>query len=86
VCSNKIEILNVAGPGESKEPGVHDWTLNDVEVSESGGFRNGIHRKQLAGRYRTPASEGGEGKGGDRQLNFLLGQQPFCIRGRWFML
>jgi hypothetical protein len=27
VCSNKIEILNVAGPRESKEPGVYDWTL-----------------------------------------------------------
>jgi Circularly permutated YpsA SLOG family len=27
VCSNKIKILNVAGPRESKEPGVYDWTL-----------------------------------------------------------
>ena len=27
VCSKKIEILNVAGPGESKEPGIYDWTL-----------------------------------------------------------
>src|SRR4029077_13023889 len=27
LCSNKIEILNVAGPRESKEPGVYDWTL-----------------------------------------------------------
>jgi putative molybdenum carrier protein len=27
VCSNKIEILNVAGPRETKEPGVYDWTL-----------------------------------------------------------
>jgi hypothetical protein len=26
-CSNKIEILNVAGPRESKEPGVYEWTL-----------------------------------------------------------
>jgi hypothetical protein len=25
--SNKIEILNVAGPRESKEPGVYEWTL-----------------------------------------------------------
>jgi len=25
--SNKIEVLNVAGPRESKEPGVYDWTL-----------------------------------------------------------
>jgi hypothetical protein len=27
LCSNKIEILNVAGPRESKEHGVYDWTL-----------------------------------------------------------
>ena len=27
LCSNKIEILNVAGPRESKEPGVYHWTL-----------------------------------------------------------
>jgi hypothetical protein len=26
--SNKIEVLNVAGPRESKEPGVYAWTLN----------------------------------------------------------
>ena len=28
LCSKKIEILNVAGPRESKEPGVYEWTLN----------------------------------------------------------
>jgi hypothetical protein len=27
LSSNKIEILNVAGPRESKEPGVYEWTL-----------------------------------------------------------
>jgi hypothetical protein len=27
LCSNKIEILNVAGPRESKGSGVYDWTL-----------------------------------------------------------
>jgi hypothetical protein len=27
LCSNKIEVLNVAGPRESKEPGVYDWTV-----------------------------------------------------------
>src|ERR1700720_264504 len=26
--SNKIEVLNVAGPRESKEHGVYEWTLN----------------------------------------------------------
>ena len=27
LCSNKIEVLNVAGPRESKEPGVYEWIL-----------------------------------------------------------
>jgi hypothetical protein len=27
LCSNKIEILNVASPRESKETGVYKWTL-----------------------------------------------------------
>ena len=31
--SNKIEILNVAGPRESKEPGVYDWTLAILRLS-----------------------------------------------------
>jgi hypothetical protein len=26
LCSNKIEILNVAGPRESKEPRIYEWT------------------------------------------------------------
>jgi Circularly permutated YpsA SLOG family len=33
--SNKIEILNVAGPRESKEPGVYEWTLTILRF-----FRN----------------------------------------------
>jgi hypothetical protein len=28
LSSNKIEILNVAGPRESKEPGVYEWTFS----------------------------------------------------------
>ena len=27
LCSNKIEILNVAGPRESRKPGVYEWAL-----------------------------------------------------------
>jgi hypothetical protein len=27
LLSNKIEVLNVAGPRESKEPGVYEWIL-----------------------------------------------------------
>jgi hypothetical protein len=33
LCSNKIEILNVAGPRESKEAGVYDWTLAILRLS-----------------------------------------------------
>jgi hypothetical protein len=33
VCSNKIEILNVASPRESKEPGVYEWTLTMLRLS-----------------------------------------------------
>jgi Circularly permutated YpsA SLOG family len=32
VCSNKVEILNVAGPRESKEAGVYDWTLTMLRL------------------------------------------------------
>ena len=32
LCSNKIEVLNVAGPRESKEPGVYEWTLNMLRI------------------------------------------------------
>ena len=33
LCSNKIEILNVVGPRESKEPGVYEWTLTMLRFS-----------------------------------------------------
>ena len=33
LCSNKIETLNVAGPRESKEPGVYEWTLTMLRFS-----------------------------------------------------
>jgi hypothetical protein len=42
--SNKIEILNVAGPRESKEPGVYEWTLTMLRFSLSRAFWNGIQR------------------------------------------
>ena len=35
LCSNKIEILNAAGPRESKEPGVYEWTLTMLRFSLS---------------------------------------------------
>ena len=60
LCSNKIEILNVAGPRESKEPGVYDWTLTMLR------FLNRARDPQ-----KQPAnSRAGEGRVGDWQLNF----------------
>jgi Circularly permutated YpsA SLOG family len=32
LCSNKSEVLNVAGPRESKEPGVYEWTLTTLRL------------------------------------------------------
>jgi hypothetical protein len=32
LCSNKIEVLNVAGPRESREPGVYEWTLTMLRL------------------------------------------------------
>ena len=33
LCSNKIEVLNVARPRESNEPGVYEWTLTMCALS-----------------------------------------------------
>jgi hypothetical protein len=35
LCSKKIEILNVAGPRESKEPGVYEWTLTMFSLNRA---------------------------------------------------
>jgi hypothetical protein len=31
-CAQNIEVLNVAGPRESKEPGVYEWTLTMLRL------------------------------------------------------
>jgi hypothetical protein len=42
LCSNNIEILNVAGPRESKEPGVYEWTFSVLQCFlKSGGSEPG---------------------------------------------
>jgi Circularly permutated YpsA SLOG family len=46
--SNKIEVLNVAGPRESKEPGVYEWTLTMLR-SLNRAASVGIPQKQVAG-------------------------------------
>jgi hypothetical protein len=45
LCSNKIEILNVAGPRESKEPGVYEWTLTMLRLF----FNRAVIRPRQAG-------------------------------------
>src|SRR5271165_3397356 len=50
LCSNKIEILNVAGPRESKEPGVYERTLTML---------------RSLNRARDPQKQPGEGRVGD---------------------
>ena len=50
LCSNKIEkieILNVAGPRESNEPGVYEWTLTMLR-SFNRPASVGIPQKQVA--------------------------------------
>jgi len=42
--SNKIEVLNVAGPRESKEPGVYELTLTILRFSLNRAASAGIHR------------------------------------------
>jgi hypothetical protein len=60
LCSKKIEILNVAGPWESKEPGVYEWTLNilrgfpNLAVSAAASTET---QKQAVGGFGTRASK-----------------------------
>ena len=42
--SNKIEVLNVAGPRESKEPGVYELTLPILRFSLNRAASAGINR------------------------------------------
>jgi hypothetical protein len=52
--SNKMEILNVAGPRESKEPGVYDWTLTVLRFS-----------LKRAASGADPKKRSGSGQGGE---------------------
>jgi hypothetical protein len=51
LCSNKIEILNVAGRRESKEPGVYEWTLTMLRFFLIGWFLELDPQKQLESKY-----------------------------------
>jgi hypothetical protein len=63
--SNKIEVLNVAGPRESKEPGVYELTLTILRFLLIG--------RLLLGSTEAPSGllrrreRAGEGKSGDPQ-------------------
>jgi Circularly permutated YpsA SLOG family len=71
LCSNKIEVLNVAGPRESKEPGVYEWTLTMMRFSLNRAASGGDPQKQSA------SGQGGEAsRVRDCQPN-LFGQTLF---------
>ena len=67
--SNKIEVLNVAGPRESKEPGVYELTLTILALfSQSDGFR-WVHRST----WRVVTAPGiGRGKSGGSATGPML--------------
>ena len=44
--SNKIEVLNVAGPRESKEPGVYEWTLTLLRLLDRAATGAGAKRER----------------------------------------
>jgi hypothetical protein len=72
LCSNNIEILNVAGPRESKEPGVYEWTLNMLRFSLNRAV-SGAGSTETANRggYGGQASRLREVKRDGPQLDFL---------------
>src|ERR1700720_2115642 len=43
---NKIEVLNVAGPRESKEPGVYEWTLTLLRLLDRAATGAGAKRER----------------------------------------
>jgi hypothetical protein len=70
LCSNKIEILNVAGPRESKEPGVYEWTLTMLRFSLSRAA-SGAGSKENGQRVDSAARPGGWGReSGELPSNF----------------
>ena len=76
LCSNKIEILNVAGPRESKEPGVYEWTLTMLRFSLSRAASGAGSKETVSEWTGRQGQEGGGGKSGGLPSNFL-GQPLF---------
>ena len=69
--SNKIEVLNVAGPRESKEPGRLRIDVDYLAIfSQSGGFC-WDPQKHLAGCYGA-GNRAGEGKSGGSATGPML--------------
>ena len=55
LCSNKIEVLNLAGPRESKEPGVYEWTLTMLRFSLSPAASGAESTETYSGWIRHPS-------------------------------
>jgi hypothetical protein len=49
MCSNKTEVLKVAGSRESEEPGVYEWTLTMLRSLNRAASVGIIPHKQVAG-------------------------------------
>jgi len=62
LCSNKIEILNVAGPRESKEPGVYEWTLTMLRFSLNRAASGAGSKETVSEWTGRQGQEGGGGK------------------------
>jgi hypothetical protein len=60
--SNKIEVLNVAGPRESKEPGVYEWTLTMLRFLLIERLLERDPKKRSASGRGGEASRIGEGR------------------------
>ena len=62
LCSNKIEILNVAGPRESKEPGVYEWTLTMLRFSLNRAASGAGAKETVSEWTGRQGQEAGEGR------------------------
>jgi hypothetical protein len=70
LCSNKIEILNVAGPRESKEPGVYEWTLTMLRFSLNRAASGAGSKETVSEWTGRQGQECGGGKSGGLPSNF----------------
>ena len=72
LSSNKIEILNVAGPRESKEPGVYEWTLTMLRFFLNRAVSGGGSTEQEEFQPFSPDLD-------PHRANFWLNHQSVCF-------